>query len=590
VAALLARLFASEGHRFRREFARLVDDARRRLAHAEAPTTTPAPPRLPSIEGSAEAGAGAGAGAGTGAGTETQAGTGTAEAGAGTGPGTGPGTGAGTGAGAGADVGAPVPPTDDEGLLPGTRWRLVRELGRGAFAVVWEGVHADLGQRAAIKVHPGGERGRSRYRVEARALARVEGPGVARLLEAGVASDGRPFTVLELVEGQTLDVWARARDLSVADALLVARKILVALEDVHAARLVHRDLKPSNVLCAADGSVRLLDLGLAAELDVEPCDEPPSGGALALHGTPAYMAPEQASGVADERSDVYAVGCMLYELLCGSLPFDGDGEVGALAAKAKGSPEPLSERCPGRAVPSEVDELVLRALARHAAVRFPSATAMREAIERVEAAPARRRSRRRGAALTALAMTLLAGACVAALPHLPGAEALVARVRGGGDARAAIVADGPRTDDAPEAPVAAIPAAVLDEELALRALEDDEDRVRDAETAVTSSEAVADVRSDVPDEAAAVAPTDDVPDAEPAPRPRKRRAATGRERRERRDGDTTRRRGAERGPKDRAGKERASKDHSAHEREDGPRRERRSAKKKGKHRGGGGSR
>jgi serine/threonine protein kinase len=434
VASLLLRLFPGETSRFRREFQRLVDDARRKLALAEAAAAR-------SIEAASDTPLDPPADS-----------TVAAEP-------------------------APEAPVDVQaGVLPGTRWRLLREIGRGASSVVWEAEHADLGTRAAVKVHPGGEGGRSRFRVEARALARVKAPVVEALSEAGMASDGRPFTVLELLDGVTLDRWVERRSpLDVTGALSVAVQILTALEGIHAAALVHRDLKPENVFCCADGSIRILDLGIARDLTPGAEEDPPSGGALALHGTPAYMAPEQASGVADERSDVYAVGCILYEMLAGSLPFAGDAEVGSLSAKAKGSPEPLRERVAARDVPAEVDDLVLRALARHPSVRFATARAMREAIEKVQSAPNRLRARRRRMGFAALAGAMLLGAGLLALPRIPFTASLVERLRAPEPAAAAVVAEPTGLEalsdavmlDAPGDPLADLPAevALLEREL-----------------------------------------------------------------------------------------------------------------------------
>jgi serine/threonine protein kinase len=483
VAALLGRLFPGETARFRRDFARLVENARKEaVAAAAAPPPPPSAPSAPSA-----------------AATETSAATDAAPA------------------DAAIDLSLPLHPDPpapqnaepvDASLLPGTRWRLIRALGRGATSVVWEAEHADVGRRAALKVHAGGEGGRSRFRIEARALARVEGPFVARMKEAGVASDGRPFTVTELLEGQTLDAWTKERaPLTPADVLAVGRKLLVSIEGLHATGLIHRDVKPENVFCCSgDGTVRMLDLGIARDLGEAEEQDPPSGGALALHGTPAYMAPEQASGVADERSDIYAVGCILYEMLAGSLPFagerPGDGDVvGVLESKAKGSPEPLSERAANREIPEEIDALVMRALARHPSVRFQTAKAMREAIEDLERAPARKRSSRRRMGFGALAAAMAVGAALFAMPMFPQTAGVLARIKSAVSQPAPLAAaEAPQPtglDALADAPPAGdggdvldlLPPEVADEERALRALEDAGDDAPDlADDAVADAD------------------------------------------------------------------------------------------------------
>jgi len=513
VAALLARLFPGENARFRRDFARLVEDARKKLA-----PMVPAPAASAPARSAPDAPVAADAPIDQSLSLDPE------------------------------PAPAPGPRAEpvDASLLPGTRWRLMRVLGRGATSVVWEAEHADVGRRAALKVHAGGEGGRSRFRIEARALTRVEGPYVARLKEAGVASDGRPFTVTELLEGQTLDVWASERaPLAPADVLTVARKLLASLEGLHATGLVHSDLKPENVFCCeVDGSVRLLDLGIARDLGESEEQDPPSGGALTLHGTPAYMAPEQASGVADERSDVYAVGCILYELLAGSLPFDNEADVGTLEAKAKGSPETLRERAANRDIPPDIDALVMRALARHPSVRFPTAKAMREAIACLEDAPARKRSKRRRVGLGALAAAMAIGAFVFAAPMLPQTAGLVARMKAAIAAPASIakapevagptslevLADATPASDGGDV-LGLLPPEVAAEERALRALEDAGDPP-DAEGETVASEDDALVRlagegEDHFGEGEGIEP--------PKPQKKKRRAQKTSEQRDRRD-------------------------------------------------------
>ncbi|WP_437692473.1 serine/threonine-protein kinase [Sorangium sp. So ce176] len=322
----------------------------------------------------------------------------------------------------------------DEGMLPGTRYRLLREIGTGASSTVYEAEHVDLGRRVALKVvsaeHSATDVVASRFRREARVLSRLSHEHLVKVHDFGMAADGRLFCGMDLLEGETLDaVLVRGAAIDWRDALAMAVKVLSALELAHAEGLVHRDVKPENLFLTrpsgapgstslADAGLKLLDFGLAKCLsedrgeadgvaDATGAGEGPARAAIAIVGTPEYMAPEQAaSGRIDGRADLYALGCVLYEMLTGRLPFVEPSLVSLLDAKIKGSPERLRERAPSRQIPPFVDELVMRALARHPSVRFQSATEMRRAVLTALEAPARARSRRRALGFAAVAAVM----------------------------------------------------------------------------------------------------------------------------------------------------------------------------------------
>ncbi|WP_438010281.1 serine/threonine-protein kinase [Sorangium sp. So ce321] len=329
----------------------------------------------------------------------------------------------------------------DEGMLPGTRYRLLREIGAGASSTVYEAEHVDLGRRVALKVvsaeHSATDVVANRFRREARVLSRLSHEHLVKVHDFGMAADGRLFCGMDLLEGETLDAMlVRGAALDWRDALAMAVKVLRALELAHAEGLVHRDVKPENLFLTrpsgaaassslSEAGLKLLDFGLAKCLsedrgeadgvaDATGAGEGPARAAIAIVGTPEYMAPEQAaSGRIDGRADLYALGCVLYEMLTGRLPFVEPSLVALLDAKIKGSPERLRERAPARQIPSFVDELVMRALARHPSVRFQSAAEMREAALKALATPARARSRRRAVGFAAVAAVMtLAGVLV----------------------------------------------------------------------------------------------------------------------------------------------------------------------------------
>jgi serine/threonine-protein kinase len=378
---------------------------------------------------------------------------------------------------------APLPPAKEGDLLGGTRYRLLREIGRGASSVVYEAEHLDLGRRSAVKIiteAPARSAALApRFRREARTLSRLSHPGLCAVHDVGEASDGRLFCVMDLLEGETLEaLLAREKGLGYREALGIADRVLAALEVAHGAALVHRDIKPANVFlprapAGSVGALKLLDFGLARGIDEPSGDTAPESGkraestmglrpaepgsapypAFALFGTPEYMAPEQVTTASvDARADLYALGCVLYEMLTGRLPFGGAGAVAILDAKTKGSPERPRDRAPAREIPEAVDALVMKALARHPSERFQTATEMRLAIEAVFAAPARRgRSRLAAAGAMALIGALGVAATVARIPRLRGAAWLHDR-----QAVTAVVA-------APAERVAAAADATLDE-------------------------------------------------------------------------------------------------------------------------------
>jgi tetratricopeptide (TPR) repeat protein len=225
-------------------------------------------------------------------------------------------------------------------LPPGTvvgRFEIIRELGRGGFGVVYEAKDRDLGRQVAVKVvRPGRiteEKGKASR--EAEAIARLAHPNLVTLHDVG-QSEGRPFLVFELLRGKTLDLRIEEGQLPVQDAVHIATEIARGLAHAHAEGVIHRDLKPANVFVTNKGQVKILDFGMAHAF----------GRRRLSGGTPAYMAPEQwEDDPEDERTDVFALGVMLYRMLTGEYPFpEGQGKWAAEAATPRkldvpGAPE-----------------------------------------------------------------------------------------------------------------------------------------------------------------------------------------------------------------------------------------------------------
>jgi serine/threonine protein kinase len=213
---------------------------------------------------------------------------------------------------------AQVPEADlgaawDAWLRPGAvvgRFELVREIGRGGFGVVYEARDRELGRSAAFKAIRAGSRAalrEERLLREAEAAARLSHPNIVTLFDVGRSEHG-PYLVLELLRGQTLAARLEQGPIPGREALRIAVEVAKGLAHAHSQGVVHRDLKPGNVFLCEDGQVKVLDFGLAHAFGQRRVDG----------GTPAYMAPE------DERTDVFALGVILYRMLAGNLPFPDD--------------------------------------------------------------------------------------------------------------------------------------------------------------------------------------------------------------------------------------------------------------------------
>jgi eukaryotic-like serine/threonine-protein kinase len=264
------------------------------------------------------------------------------------------------------------------------KWRIVRLLGVGGMAAVYEAVHAN-GSRVAIKaLHVElsvEEELRERFLREGYAANKVEHAGAVRVLDDDVAEDGSVFLIMELLEGETLA--ARAQRLGKVDeasALAMADKLLDVLAAAHDRGIVHRDVKPENVFITRDGSLKLLDFGVARVREAT---------TLATHtgstlGTPAFMSPEQARGRAgevDARADVWAVGATMFNILSGELVHPGETANEQLVQAMTEPARPLAKVVAGAS--SELARFVDRALAFSVDDRWPSARAMQAGLREV---------------------------------------------------------------------------------------------------------------------------------------------------------------------------------------------------------------
>ncbi|WP_170201678.1 serine/threonine-protein kinase [Actinocorallia herbida] len=260
----------------------------------------------------------------------------------------------------------------------GGRYRLESLIGRGGMGQVWRAIDQRLRRAVAVKVLPTeiavAEGGLARFEREAEATAALQHPGITVVFDIGQDEDGLTYLVMELLEGEDLrTVLGRYPDgMPVPRAVELALQLADALATAHAQGIVHRDIKPANLFVLKDGRLKLLDFGIAG-LTVEATRLTRDGGSL---GTPLYMAPEQFRGdPADFRSDLYALGGVLHELLTGRPPFASEtGLPGLLYAHLNEPPPRVRSRRPE--VPEGLEDLVLALLAKSVDQRPPSAAAV----------------------------------------------------------------------------------------------------------------------------------------------------------------------------------------------------------------------
>ncbi len=268
-------------------------------------------------------------------------------------------------------------------------YEIVAPLGAGGMGEVYRGTDTRLGRDIAIKVL--GERfaapfARERFLREARACSALSHPNICALYDLGDA-DGRPYLVMELLEGETLGSHIGSQPPNLEKALDFAKQLARALEAAHAKGIVHRDIKPSNVMVTPQGQVKVMDFGLAkisSGASAPPGEQQETAAMDDLTmpgttmGTYAYMSPEQARGGAvDARSDIWSLGVVLYEMAAGSRPFTGPNSTVVLEALLTQPPIPLSQQNPQ--VPPELERIVHKALEKDPDRRYQSAAEFRAA-------------------------------------------------------------------------------------------------------------------------------------------------------------------------------------------------------------------
>src|SRR6187397_1186512 len=258
------------------------------------------------------------------------------------------------------------------------RYRIVRKLGSGGMANVYLAEDEDLGRRVAIKIlnerYANDDLFIERFRREAKSAAALSHPNIVSVYDRGEA-EGTYYIAMEVIEGRSLKELIMTRGpLPIPQALAYTHEMLEALRFAHRHGIIHRDIKPHNILIGE--RLKVTDFGIARAGASQMTE------AGSIMGTAQYLSPEQAKGApVDQTSDLYSVGVVLYELLTGSVPFNGDTPVEIAMKHLSQTPEPPSVRRPD--VPDDLDYVVLRALAKDPSERYHSAEAMDADLDRI---------------------------------------------------------------------------------------------------------------------------------------------------------------------------------------------------------------
>jgi serine/threonine protein kinase len=270
-----------------------------------------------------------------------------------------------------------------------SHYRIVEKLGEGGMGVVYIAEDTLLGRRVAVKtLHADGNSRdghfRTRFLREARAVSALSHPHIATIHDYGETEDGQPYIVMELVKGETLSDLMQKDALTIPRAIEIITQVAEALSEAHSQAIIHRDIKPSNVAINERGNVKVLDFGLAKQLDLGALNASSAERQTLLNtqtkegvivGTPMYLSPEQAMGVeVDARSDLFSLGSLLYECIAGKPPFSGSSPVEICAQVIRDDPPPPSQHNPH--VPKDLDRITLKAVAKKPADRYQTADEM----------------------------------------------------------------------------------------------------------------------------------------------------------------------------------------------------------------------
>lgn len=273
-------------------------------------------------------------------------------------------------------------------------YHVVSKIGEGGMGVVYLARHVTLGRPAAIKVlHPSLSSNHdmvTRFFNEARAATTVRNPGIVEVFDVGTLDDGSAYIVMEYLQGENLGARLRRGRMTVAATMTIIRAITRALQAAHEHGIVHRDLKPDNVFLVPDPDlvngerIKLLDFGIAKLAPIS--GEVSQTRTGMVMGTPTYMAPEQCrgAGTVDHRADLYSLGCVAYQMLCGQPPFVSDGAGDLIARHLYFQPQALRTHVPD--LPADIDELVLWLLQKEPSARPASAGDLVQAIDHLSAA------------------------------------------------------------------------------------------------------------------------------------------------------------------------------------------------------------
>ncbi len=269
-----------------------------------------------------------------------------------------------------------------EGTIVG-HYKVIRKIGVGGMGEVFLAEDTELNRRVALKFLPfeytSDEGFKARFKREAQATAALSHPNIVTIHEVG-EYQGRPFFAMEYVEGYSLKESAHQKELSLDQIIDLAIQICEGLQEAHAANIVHRDIKPSNILISKSGRPKLVDFGLAAIKGEERLTK-----AGTTMGTIGYMSPEQVQGQeVDQRSDIFSLGVVLYEMITGRAPFKGDTEAAVLNSILSDTPEPLGRY--KAKIPAGLQEIVDKALDKDLETRYQTATGVLADLKRVKKA------------------------------------------------------------------------------------------------------------------------------------------------------------------------------------------------------------